>query len=116
MKGKTVTTSSTEAELLVITLTAKEFIYCVRFFSYSNFDFEEKPKIYCDNMQTVRSLTKDEPKLKTALKHVDIHQNWLRQEVQQGHIQVEWINATDMLADGFNKFSLYQNIANLFVS
>lgn len=68
-----------------------------------DFDLQEKPKIYCDNKQTIRILTKNDPKLKTALKHVDIHQNWLRQEVQQGHIQVEWKKTSDILADGLTK-------------
>lgn len=102
-KGKTVTTSSTEAELLAITFTAKEFIRWVRFFSHLNFNLQEKPTICCDNTQTIRILTKEAPKLDTALKHVDIHQNWLRQEVQLGHIQVEYISTDKMVADGFTK-------------
>ena len=88
---------------MAITLTAKEFIYWTRFFSYLDFDFQDKPRIYCDNMQTVRILTKDDPKLKTALRHVDIHQNWLRQEVKLGNILIEWKNTSNMLADGFTK-------------
>lgn len=103
IKGKTVTTSSTEAELLAITFTAKEFIRWVRLFSHLNFNLQEKPTICCDNLQTIRILTKEAPKLDTALKHVDIHQNWLRQEVQLGHIQVDYINTADMVADGFTK-------------
>ncbi|KAI0993168.1 hypothetical protein K3495_g15016 [Podosphaera aphanis] len=102
-KGKTVTTSSTEAELLAISFTAKEFIRWVCFFSHPDFDLQEKPTICCDNMQTIRILTKEAPKLETALKHVDIHQNWLRQEVQSGKIHVEWVKTADMVADGFTK-------------
>lgn len=45
VNGKTVTTSSTETELLAITLTAKEFIRWIRFFSYLDFDLEEKSVI-----------------------------------------------------------------------
>jgi hypothetical protein len=54
-------------------------------------------------MQTIRLLTKEAPKLQTALRHVDIHQSWLRQEVQAGHIKVEWISTNEMVADGFTK-------------
>lgn len=97
------TKSSTEAELLAITFTAKEFIRWVRFFSYLNLDLHDKPTIYCDNIQTIRLLTKEAPKLETALKHIDIHQNWLRQEVQLGNIHVEWIKTANMVADGFTK-------------
>ena len=89
VKGRTVTTSLTKAELLAISLTAKEFIKWIRFFTYIDFDLDEHPTIYCDNQQTIRILTKEAPKLNTALKHVDIHQSWLRQEVQEGRIKVE---------------------------
>jgi hypothetical protein len=54
-------------------------------------------------MQTIRILTKETPKLQTALKHVDIHQSWLRQEVQAGTIKVDWVPTAQMVADGFTK-------------
>ena len=38
VKGTTVTTSSTEAELLALSLTAKEFIWWMRFFEQIQFD------------------------------------------------------------------------------
>jgi hypothetical protein len=60
-------------------------------------------KIYADNQQTIRLLKAQEPLLTTRLKHVDVHQHWLRQEVQQGSIDVEWVSTTDMKADGFTK-------------
>ena len=68
-----VTTSSTKAELLALSLTAKDFIWWTRFFENTEFDLDEEPTIYCDNMQTIQLLTKETPKLQTALKHVDIH-------------------------------------------
>lgn len=64
---------------------------------------KETPKICCDNAQTLRILTKEVPKLNTALRHVDIHQNWLRQEVQQGHIQVKWIDTANMVVNGLTR-------------
>ena len=103
IKGSTVTTSSTEAELLVLSLTAKDFIWWKRLFESIQFDLDEEPTIYCDNLQTIRLLTKEAPKLQTALKHVDIHQCWLRQEVQEKRIKVEWVPTSEMVADGFTK-------------
>ncbi len=49
VKGRIVTTSSTEAELLAISLTAKEFIKWIRFFTHINFDLDKHPIIYCNN-------------------------------------------------------------------
>ena len=43
------------------------------------------------------------PKLVTKLKHVDIHQHWLRQEVQEKRLQIEWLPTAEMPADGLTK-------------
>lgn len=101
--GRTVTTSSTEAELLALCITAKIFIEWLRFFAQIAFYIDKEPTIKCDNLQTIRLLKKETPKLQTALRHVDIHQCWLRQEVQAGHINVEWVDSNHNLADGFTK-------------
>ena len=68
-----------------------------------DFDLDEEPVIYYDNRQTIRLLKQETLKLKTALRHVDIHQSWLRQEVQAGRIDVEWVPTAEMVADGFTK-------------
>jgi hypothetical protein len=72
-KQKTVTTSSTEAELLSLSYAAKKMIQWRRFFTAIQFDTEEDEAILCDNQQTIRILQKEAPKLITKLKHVDIH-------------------------------------------
>jgi hypothetical protein len=60
VKGNTVTTSSTEAELLALSLTGKEFIWWTRFFENIQFDLEdEEPTIYCDNTVTIGLMTKE---------------------------------------------------------
>jgi hypothetical protein len=102
-KQKTVTTSSTEAELLALTYASKETIWWRRFFQNICFNPGHDLAILCDNHQTIRLVTKDAPKLVTKLRHVDIHQHWLRQEVQEGRIQVNWIPTNDMPADGLTK-------------
>ncbi|KAM4057712.1 reverse transcriptase (RNA-dependent DNA polymerase) [Hirsutella rhossiliensis] len=80
-KQATITTSSTEAELLALSQTAKE-------------------QLWCDNLQTIRLLTELSAKLKTNLKHVD--------EVQQDRIQVSWIASADNPADGMTKALTHQ--------
>ena len=51
----------------------------------------------------IRLLTKDSPTLNTKLRHIDIHQHWLRQEVQEKRIMVNWVKTTEIPADGFTK-------------
>ena len=102
IKQKTVTTSSTEAELLALSYASKESIWWNRFFKNIEFDPGHDLTVHCDNLQTIRLLTKDQ-KIDTKLRHIDIHQHWLRQEVQAGRINIKWIPTADMPADGFTK-------------
>jgi hypothetical protein len=48
-------------------------------------------------------LTKETVKLETRLRHIDIHQHWLRQEVENGTITIKWLPTAQMPADGLTK-------------
>jgi hypothetical protein len=56
-----------------------------------------------------RTMKKETPQLATKLRHIDIHQHWLQQEVQNGNIHIDWINANGMPADGLTKTLPRQN-------
>jgi hypothetical protein len=102
-KQDTVTTSSTEAELLAISQTAKEVIYLSRLMKALSLELDEPLTIECDNLQTIRLLVEESMKLQTKLRHVDIHSHWLRQEVQRGSITITWQETKKMIADGLTK-------------
>ena len=59
--------------------------------------------IYCDNTQIIRLLTKSDAELNTKLQHINIHHHWLRQEVQEGRIKIDWTPTSSMAADGLTK-------------
>ena len=99
---------SMEAKLLALSHAATELIWWQQFFKEVGFDAEEKQVIYCDNMQTIRLLTKSDAELNTKLRHVDIHHHWLRQEVQEGKIKIDWVPTADITADGLTKALLCQ--------
>jgi hypothetical protein len=48
-------------------------------------------------------MTKDAPKLVIKLCHINVHQHWLRQEVQAGRIKIEWASTNNMAANGLIK-------------
>ena len=77
----------------------------LRLLSSLELDLEEAgdEPVLCDNKQTVQVLQKDHPVFKTKLKHVDIQNHWLRQEVQHRHVRVCWIPTSSMPADGLTK-------------
>ena len=101
-KQRTVTTSTTEAELLALSTTGRETLWWTRFFETIQFD-PGSYSIQCDNLQTIRLLTRENLRLDTKLRHIDVHQHWLRQEVRHGHITLKWTPSAQMLADGFTK-------------
>ena len=71
-------------------------------------DIDEDLTALCDNLQTIRLMTKDAPKLVTKLRHINVHQHWLRQEVQAGRIKIEWALTNNMAANGLIKALLRQ--------
>jgi hypothetical protein len=101
-RQRSVTTSSTEAELLALSHTATEVYWMRRLFKSIQLQLDQYT-VECDNQQTIRLLTTPAIKLATKLKHVDIHHHWLRQEVQDRRLQIEWVPTTEMPADGLTK-------------
>ena len=81
-KQKTITILSTEAELLSLFSAGQEMLWWSWFFKVIQFDSQQSVKIHCDNIQTIWILTKEATKLNIKLRHIDIHQHWLHQEVQ----------------------------------
>ena len=102
-KQRTVTKSTTEAELYALSRTGSEIIWWTNLFTELKFNPDIEPVVYCDNAQTVGVVTKPNERLQTKLRHVDIHQMWIRQAVQRGEINVHWIPTKQMPADGFTK-------------
>ena len=102
-KQATVTTSSTEAELLALSETARQTLWWKRFFATIQFDTQQPMVIYCDNKMTLGLMDSETPRLSTRLRHVDIHSCWLRQKIQERRVTTEWIPTAEMPADGLTK-------------
>ena len=64
----------------------------------------EDPRIqlWCDNKQTIGLINNELLTLRTKLRHVDIHNHWLR-EAAKDRIRVDHVGTKDMLADGLTK-------------
>jgi hypothetical protein len=99
----TVTTSTTEAELLALSDVAKESMALKRFFNEIQLDVGVMWKIFCDNAQTIRLVIGENERIQTKLRHVDIRNMWLRQEYQRGSFDVEYLATAEMPADGLTK-------------
>jgi hypothetical protein len=99
----TVTTLITEAELLALSQTARECIYMFRLFEALTLKLNKPLEIRCDNSQIIRLLTEEFAKLKTKLRHVDVHNHWLRQEITEQNINLLWESLQRTLADSLTK-------------
>jgi len=102
-KQDTVTTSTTEAELLALAGTVKEGMFMSRLLTSLTIKLTEPLTIECDNKQTILLVNRDIATLKTKLRHVDIHNHWLRQETERGTVTITWVPTAKMLADGLTK-------------
>lgn len=103
-KQSTVTTSTTEAELLALSQAAKEAMFVSRLIQELGIKLDDQRiRIQCDNKQTIQLVHQDIFKLQTKLRHVDIHNHWLRQEARLDRIRVEYRPTNDMIADGLTK-------------
>jgi hypothetical protein len=103
-KQDTVTTSTTEAELLALSQVAKEAIFISRLLTELKVQLTDSTiTIQCDNKQTIRLVTEEISLLQTKLRHVDIHNHWLRQEFLSERINVEHVQSNEMIADGLTK-------------
>src|SRR5262249_13680449 len=102
-KQDTVTTSSTEAELLALSQTAKEAIFVSRLLKAITLRLNEPLVVECDNLQTLRLVTEESLKLVTKLRHVDIHRQWLREEHGEKRVIFKWVATKDIIADGLTK-------------
>ncbi|KAF7573884.1 hypothetical protein PtrM4_055070 [Pyrenophora tritici-repentis] len=110
-RQRSVTKSTTEAELIALSATGGEMEWWTRVFQHIKFDPEIQPTIYCDNEQTVGIVKKEDERLHTKLRHVDTHEMWVRQEVQEGRLCVEWCPTAEMPADGLTKSLVRQKHA-----
>ena len=82
-KQRSVTTSTTEAELVALSAAARELLALDRFLKQIVLNSTIPKKLMCDNQQTVKILTQGAPLLTTKLRHIDIHQHWLRERLRE---------------------------------
>ncbi|KAL9572097.1 hypothetical protein ACKAV7_003814 [Fusarium commune] len=103
-KQDTVTTSTTEAELLALSQAAKEGIFQQRLLQSLHDELRNADlHLVCDNRQTIRLLETPLQKLKTKLRHVDIHNHWLREHIQKKTISLSYEVSSKLIADGLTK-------------
>ncbi|XP_073312382.1 secreted RxLR effector protein 161-like [Primulina huaijiensis] len=100
-KQKTVALSSAKAEYIATTEAACEATWLRRILGDLEQVQSQPTKIYCDNMSVV-AMTKNTV-FHARSKHVELRHHFIRELVNIEHIQMEFINTYDQVADFLTK-------------
>ena len=74
-----------------------------QFFRQLDFDPGHEYMIHCDNEQIIGLVNKTVSLISTKLRHVDIHQHWLCECIQDKIFTVEKLSTNQILADNLTK-------------
>ena len=100
-KQNIVSFSSTEAEYIAQTHTAKEGIWLWSFISEICGEKEKLLTISCDNQGAI-ALVKDN-KFHARTKHINLQYHFIHEAVEDGKIKVKYIPTDDNVSDIFTK-------------
>ncbi|UYV74917.1 hypothetical protein LAZ67_12001798 [Cordylochernes scorpioides] len=102
-KQRSVSLSTTEAELVAATNTAKEVIWLNRLLSEIS-PLKEQPIIKVDNASTIKLIKN--PEFHKRTKHIEVRHYFVRKKYQESIFNVEHISGKDQVADIMIKGSL----------
>ena len=97
----TVATSSTEEEYMALYSATQEAVWLRLLLSDFGCALGEATKIYEDNQGCI-SLVKN-PVFHSRTKHIDIEFDFLREKVEKGVIELEYMPTDEMVADDLTK-------------
>ncbi|XP_073300640.1 secreted RxLR effector protein 161-like [Primulina huaijiensis] len=100
-KQKTIALSSAKAEYIATTEATCETTWLRRILGDLQQVESQPTKIYCDNMSVV-AMTKN-PVFHARSKHIELRHHFVRELISKEHIQMEFINTDDQVADFLTK-------------
>jgi len=102
-KQRLVTTSTTEAEYVGLTFCSKEATWLVRLLRQLNYlGADITPlKLLGDNQPSIQLVSSEGHHERT--KHVDIYYHYIKDQVKDGKIDLQYVPTADMAADGLTK-------------
>jgi hypothetical protein len=100
-KQQTVALSSAEAELMSVCEVVKELKWMKMFFSELGFQTVTPMTVHCDNQAAIQISENDISHDRT--KHIDIRHYFIRDEVNENQIKLQWTSTHNQFADIFTK-------------
>lgn len=100
-RQKLVTLSTTEAEYVAASITAREAVWLRKLLEEVNCLSEGATTVYVDNQSSIR-LVKN-PEFHKRTKHIDVRYHFVRERVQRKELEVDYIESAKQKADIFTK-------------
>ncbi|CAN0920957.1 Retrovirus-related Pol polyprotein from transposon RE2 [Linum grandiflorum] len=100
-KQLVVARSSTEAEYRSLAYTAAELIWLHHLLQELHNPLPESPLLFCDNAGAI--FMSKNPVISTRSKHIALDFHFIREQVEQGTLQISYLSTTDQIADIFTK-------------
>ena len=98
---KNVTLSSSEAEYVAVLEICSEIKLIKMILTFLKIEIEEPVKIYCDNVGAI--FMSHNAKLGAQTKHIDIKYHFIREQVENGTVEIVFVRSEENDADIFLK-------------
>ena len=120
-KQDIVAQSTTEAEYIAIAETVKEVKWLIEFLQELKFYDKKKETatIYTDNQAAMKIAQSENNHNHQRTKHIDIRYHFIKDEINNKTINVEWVSTVDQLADINTKAlgsTAFKNLRDKFMS
>lgn len=93
--------SSTEAEYVALSSAVCELVWIKQLTKEINCEMRNPTRILCDNQSAIKLASMDAFRPRT--KHIDIRHHHIRERVDEGIINIEYVSTNDMAADSLTK-------------
>jgi hypothetical protein len=90
-----------EAEYIAATTCCTQVLWMKQTLTDIQVEYDEPIPIYCDNTSTI-NISKN-PVMHSKMKHIPIKFHFLREQVAEKNIQVEYVGTKEQIADIFTK-------------
>jgi hypothetical protein len=117
-KQPTVSRSSTEAEYRSLAVTASELVWISSLLRELQFPMNQAPTLWCDNLGA--TFLASNPVYHARTKHIELDYHFVREKIENRHLQVKFICSADQIGDFFTKslgrtrFQLLRNKLHVF--
>lgn len=100
-KQRTVSRSSTESEYKALANTVAELIWLKSLLHELGISPKSPPTLWCDNLGA--TYLSANPIFRARTKHVEVDFHFVREQVAQGQLKIQFISTKDQIADVFTK-------------